>query len=349
MLIKSKSSIKPTPESQQNFLKLFVENYFNEKGPEKSKVLTLYDKISRKLLKNPDSDSLVEAIDNLLDPKARNLNPPKVSLIKQQETLIKKNIEDHPRQNLKPVTIIKEIITTSIIEDPVYEEYVKWKEVNKLEEMIEIIKKKGKFLENFDENQINNKKNMSKTMKNGFSNMITSNTNEITIENREKTEMKGNFDRTKPRLMTSDEVFRKNHKENKRTIKKFHRTEEEEPCSFDLNMLEQKEKDVLEVEEINFSKKKYFFKYPFKTIEHKYKPEKINKTDDMTEKFFENLYMKLVRQHEKCGPNCGHLKRFYQRIGFVNKYLQKEEVAMNKNVIDKMPYLNEISNLNSEY
>ena len=98
------------------------------------------------------------------------------------------------------------------------------------------------------------------------------------------------------------------------------------------------------MEDPNFAKRKYFYKYPFRKIDSKYNTETTNKTDDITDKFFEALYEKLVKQHAKCGPNCGHLKRFYQRIGFVNKYIQKEEVVMNKNLIDKIPYINEFDN-----
>ena len=148
--------------------------------------------------------------------------------------------------------------------------------------------------------------------------------------------------------MTSDEIFRKKNQENLfRTQTKIVKKPKQNLTDFQtseilLNYSENKEKNE-EFEDQNFSKKKYFYKYPFKNIDSKYqKTENKTETKDITEKFFESLYAKLVKQHARCGSNCGHLKKFYQRIGFVNKFIQKEEMAMSKNLIDRIPYFNEL-------
>ena len=350
LLVKKKNSMKPinVGKDKHEYLKQFVDNYFNDKHIEKTKLMSLFDKFSRKLIRNPNSENILTMIDNILDRKDETNKPQKLTLIKQQELLMKKNQEENSRTNLKPVTIIKEIISAPKNDDPIYEEYLKWREVNKLESMIEIIKKKAKFLEQMKENPSTNMKNMSKTTQ-GFSNFINSNTNDTKPD-----ENKHIFEADKPRLMTSDEIFRKKKNEfTERKLKKIEKSHDEMsdfyggeyPENFDFT---QEEKDLEKLEDYNFSKKKYFYKYPFKGIGYKYGNEKSNKTEDITEKFFENLYLKLVRQHERCGSNCGHLKRFYQRIGFVNRYLQKEEVIMNKNVIDKIPYLNDLSEINGD-
>lgn len=350
LLFKKKTSIKLSPYNEiidkKESLMKFLDAFFNDKGPDKTKLFNMFDKLSRKIKKHPNSDNLLLLIENLLDRKETpNIEKPKISLVKQQEMLIQKNREEHPRQNLKPVTIIKEIISSPIKEDPIYEEFLKWKEENNLDKMIEIIKKKVKFLERLDEKQFGSQKNMSRTMTNGFSNLINSNEHEKTLENPEKNDIsKTDFIKIMPRLMTSDEIHRKktNYNEQKPKIKKpQYQNENFDHEKTDFFNNTDSYVDKLERDDFNFSKKKFFYKYPFKTINFKFQKENTNKSEDKAEKFFENLYRKLVLQHERCGSNCGHLKKFYQRISFVNKYLQKEEVQMNKNVIDRLPYFNE--------
>lgn len=88
----------------------------------------------------------------------------------------------------------------------------------------------------------------------------------------------------------------------------------------------------------NFSRNKSLFKYPFKSIHSKY--ENMERTEDLNYSVdaFEKIYKSLVAKHEKCGPYCDHLKRFYKRIRFVNRHLHKEELSLHKNLIDKINF-----------
>jgi len=89
----------------------------------------------------------------------------------------------------------------------------------------------------------------------------------------------------------------------------------------------------------NFSKKKSFFKYPFRSIHNKYEGG-----EDLEYSFdaFEKIYRNLLKKHEKCGPFCEHLKRFYKRIGFVGRLYHKEELILHKNLIDKLNFQTEV-------
>jgi hypothetical protein len=97
-----------------------------------------------------------------------------------------------------------------------------------------------------------------------------------------------------------------------------------------------------EEENKNFSKNKFLYKYPFKKIadfKTSEDEEQLNIADGFDD-YFGNLFKKLIKQHEKCGPNCDHLKRFYHRVSFVNKHIKKEEFTINRSVIDKLPLVN---------
>ena len=97
-----------------------------------------------------------------------------------------------------------------------------------------------------------------------------------------------------------------------------------------------------EIIEDNFSKNKKLYKYPFKSIHNKYEV-KDNETDfDYSFDAFEKIYRNLIAKHEKCGSSCDHLKRFYNRIGFVNRFNHKEELYMQKNIIDKLNFPEEV-------
>ena len=346
-LLMKKKSTKQIFDKQE-VLRNFVESYFSENIHDKAKISQLFDKVSKKLLKSSNPEEIFSILNLALDQKKPV--PPKSSLLKQQELQIKKDKEEHPRVNLKPVTLIKQIITKEPMEeDPIYQEYLKWKEENNLEKMIEYIKKKAQKLEKIEAEQEKNKRerNNTTTKSHLFSNLMKSQIEEKIEENQESNPKEN---KEKQRVKTSDEVFRNKGNENLfRTQTKIFRKPKvviqdmRDSDLFDFSEINNNKNEEI-MEDPNFAKRKYFYKYPFRKIDSKYNTETTNKTDDITDKFFEALYEKLVKQHAKCGPNCGHLKRFYQRIGFVNKYIQKEEVVMNKNLIDKIPYINEFDN-----
>lgn len=311
-----------------------------EKNYDLPKVIQFFDKFLRKMQKHQNMENLFLQIDLLFDRKETKNKIPKPSLFKQQEELIKKDSEKNVKVNLKPITMIKEIISSPIIEDPIYEEYLKWKEENKLDKMIEIIRKKAQYLQNF-ESSGKTQKTLSKTHTAKFPYFHTLNQTEKTEESSNPRRFEEQREFVQARVNTTDGQFRKKMEIEKiiRYPKFKHYENSEDEINFeDLILGPETEKNQEMIE--NFSKKKYFYKYPFRPINYKFKEDKTNKTEDITELFFEKLYLKLVKQHEKCGDNCGHLKKFYQRISFVNKYIQKEEMHLNKNIIDRIPYLN---------
>ena len=100
--------------------------------------------------------------------------------------------------------------------------------------------------------------------------------------------------------------------------------------------------------EKNYSKIKFLFKYPFRSINAKFdekkKLEKEKKEDEEYEEDnftydrFKKFFNRMIKMHKRCGGNCIHLRRFYQKIGFQMKVpLLKEEMIISKNIINKLP------------
>ena len=88
----------------------------------------------------------------------------------------------------------------------------------------------------------------------------------------------------------------------------------------------------------NFAKIKHLFKYPFKTVREFVGNEPEVGIDDGR---IEELVTKFVNKHRFCGGNCEHLKRFYQRIGFINIQMNRKEAILHKHFINKLPNLEE--------
>lgn len=89
----------------------------------------------------------------------------------------------------------------------------------------------------------------------------------------------------------------------------------------------------------NFAKIKHFFKYPFKTVK-----EIVGNTIEIgfEDGRIEVLIEKFINKHRVCGENCKHLKRFYQRIGFINIQNNRKEAHINRQFINKLPNVNEM-------
>ena len=90
----------------------------------------------------------------------------------------------------------------------------------------------------------------------------------------------------------------------------------------------------------NFSKKKFLYKYPFKQIEaylHLDKNQCSKTEKSQNEEFFQRVFKDLCQKHQGCGKNCDHLSRFYNKIGFISKFRNKERLLEQRTVIDKLP------------
>ena len=83
------------------------------------------------------------------------------------------------------------------------------------------------------------------------------------------------------------------------------------------------------VDDQNFSKLKYLYKYPFRKV-----------GDTVASlKFYKQIYHKLNGEHHKCSSNCEYLKRCYKNKDLRSSCSPKEELRHNKVVIDKLPLI----------
>ena len=102
-------------------------------------------------------------------------------------------------------------------------------------------------------------------------------------------------------------------------------------------------------DEKNYAKIKFLFKYPFRSINAKFDEKKMfleekekNETENDKEELnydkFQMFFKRMVKMHKKCGVNCVHLRRFFQKIGFQLKVASlKQEMFIPKSIINKLP------------
>ena len=123
-------------------------------------------------------------------------------------------------------------------------------------------------------------------------------------------------------------VERESSEINKKVENKIKKKiEEKEEISEDL--IEVPEEIRNEIDE-NFSKTKFFFKYPFRGIS-----DISFKASSTKTKEFQVVLNKLVNLHKKCGPNCEHLRKFFKQIGISNP--KNKSMAMSTTVFDRLP------------
>lgn len=156
-----------------------------------------------------------------------------------------------------------------------------------------------------------------------------------------KTEVK-HFWLKKPNYtVRSTKNFQENSQENYKEKAVYTQDDYQLSESIDLLQETYKNNEGNEENNENFAKFKYLYKYPFKEFEEYGIGEEENRGDlDTNEEFFKRIYREMRQKHESCGPECGHLKRFYHRIRFMGKFLRKKEMEMQKKYIDKLPLEN---------
>ena len=142
------------------------------------------------------------------------------------------------------------------------------------------------------------------------------------------------------KLRESDGFLRKNSKVDEFFMKIDIEKEKEENFERELliHRLSQHIQEIKEKNIDNYSKIKHFFKYPFKSVKERFANEAEIGIDDGRIEF---LIEKFINKHRACGVNCKHLKRFYQRIGFINLQMNRKEIVLHKQFIDKLPDLEE--------
>lgn len=156
-------------------------------------------------------------------------------------------------------------------------------------------------------------------------------------------------------------------KENTQNISKFNSTAEifnintskmEENNLYENNYEDKITKEVFDhmnkinkqKNDKNYSKFKFLFNYPFRSINGNFDQKKtfyeeIKSNDDEEEgkenfnfNKFQIFFKRMVNIHKKCGANCIHLRRFYEKIGFQIKIAPlKQELFIKKNILDKLP------------
>ena len=52
---------------------------------------------------------------------------------------------------------------------------------------------------------------------------------------------------------------------------------------------------------------------------------------------FQEYYNQLVLSHKKCGEDCPHLKRFYQKIGYFPSYVSRPYLHLKQTDVEKLP------------
>ena len=88
----------------------------------------------------------------------------------------------------------------------------------------------------------------------------------------------------------------------------------------------------------NFSKIKYLFNYPFKSVRQRLGNDIEIGIEDGK---IEHIVKKFIEKHRDCGNNCEHLQRFYRRIGFINYQNERKEALLHKQMINRLPSLEE--------
>lgn len=100
---------------------------------------------------------------------------------------------------------------------------------------------------------------------------------------------------------------------------------------FELNM-EEKEKRINHM----------FLKFQNKMENLKTKNSKRTKEDKEDEKLlnfadFRDYFLNFIEAHKKCGIDCVHLKRFYEKIGWVEEKNTRKEIKPIKRIISTLP------------
>ena len=52
---------------------------------------------------------------------------------------------------------------------------------------------------------------------------------------------------------------------------------------------------------------------------------------------FQEIMGKVIEEHKKCGPKCGHLKRFYDRLGFVEGKMNRTVFKIHRRDLSRLP------------
>ena len=52
---------------------------------------------------------------------------------------------------------------------------------------------------------------------------------------------------------------------------------------------------------------------------------------------FQEMMGKVIEEHRKCGPKCGHLKRFYDRLGFVEGKMNRTVFKIHRRDLSRLP------------
>ena len=84
---------------------------------------------------------------------------------------------------------------------------------------------------------------------------------------------------------------------------------------------------------------KVFQKIIAKANDKKTEENGINENIELGMEDFKEAINEIKNEHRRCGPNCIHLKRFYEKLGFSEKKMGKKLYYLHKRVINRLPQL----------
>ena len=86
-----------------------------------------------------------------------------------------------------------------------------------------------------------------------------------------------------------------------------------------------------------------YLRFKNRKIRKKNEDSELDKLDQLNEEDFRRFIQEFENIHlNKCGKDCPHLKRFYEKIGFVedNNFKSRAKMKLKKTIIESLPKIN---------
>ena len=146
-------------------------------------------------------------------------------------------------------------------------------------------------------------------------------------------------------IPTPNSIFAKPKTEANGVINK--REEERKKEEQKINIMFENMRDMVNLEGEKLLKSenpdlaKFFQKIIAKTKANDKKTEEegINENIELGIEDFKEAVNEIKNEHRRCGPNCIHLKRFYEKLGFSENKMGKKLYYLHKRVINRLPQL----------
>jgi len=357
--IKTKINLPPIQNNEEK-ANITIENQITEK---KSKPVQI--KNNEKAIKN----EILNVNNNANNIVIRNENPKNsISLTNRIQAKIQKKEDNsanlYQMTNPTEDTTENSNLTPTNIPPPT-EKIILDKFINKsLNKPIEIIQKNPKLDQKFvnlsQKYHIDKQNNYSlnytdnNNSKYDINNKISSQQSLHKIE-RQSSEIAFNsyvsFENiTNPLSITNPDSSENNQKteaSNNKTA--FRREEEKKKEDEKINVMFENMRDIVTLEGENLLKnenvevvkifQKIINKANDKKIENIENGNDIDGNLELGLEEFKEAMNEIKNEHRRCGPNCIHLRRFYEKLGFSEKKFGKKLYYLHKRIINKLPKL----------